>query len=194
MGCAAGWLLKHARERGWQVEGVEIAPEAVAHARSLGLEVFHGDLPAARLPAARFDLVYMGDVLEHVPDCRAVLDEVARVLKPGGWFYLRGPTTTNSIARSLALAVSGALGRTLVLEEPPYHLWEFTPRSLRRLFEGSGLTVVRLAQSKIPPGRPHGEKSTLQRAAMLAFDAVNAPLTRALNVLGDRVVMVGQKR
>jgi SAM-dependent methyltransferase len=193
VGCASGWLLKHAAQRGWQAQGVEIAPDAVAHARAQGLDVFQGDLLAARFPAAHFDLVYMGDVLEHAHDCRAVVDEAARILKPGGLIYLRGPITTHSLARSLALGLYGALGRTLVLREVPYHLWEFRPGSLRRLMEDAGLRVVRMRQSKIPPGRARGRKSALERAMMAAIDAVNLPLTTIFNVRGDRVVMVARK-
>ena len=194
VGCAGGWLLKHAAERGWNAEGVELSADAVAHARGLGLEVFQGDVLAARMPGEAFDLVYLGDVLEHVPDCRATLAECVRLLKPGGILYLRGPITTHSLARSLALAVCDALGQTLVQREPPYHLWEFTPRSLRRLFEACGLEVVRSRQSKIPPGRAHGQKTALQRIAMSLIDAVNLPLTALFNVRGDRIVMVGKKR
>ncbi len=193
VGCASGWLLKHAAERGWQAQGVEIAPDAVVHARAQGLEVFQGDLLAARFPAAHFDLVYMGDVLEHALDCRAVVEEVARILKPGGLFYLRGPITTHSLARSLALGLYRALGRTLVLREVPYHLWEFTPRPLARLIEAAGLSVVRVRQSKIPPGRARGRKSALERGVMAAIDAVNLPLTTLLNVRGDRVVVVARR-
>jgi SAM-dependent methyltransferase len=193
VGCAGGWLLKHALERGWAAQGVELSSAAVAHARGLGLEVFEGDLTGAALPAASFDLVYMGDVLEHLPDAKAALDEVARVLRPGGHLYLRGPITTNSLARRLALAVYRAAGATIVLREPPYHLWEFTPRSLRGLFARAGLEITRLAQSKIPPGRPHGRKNALERGALFALDALNLPLTRLLNVAGDRVVIVGRK-
>lgn len=193
VGCASGWLLKHAIERGWQAEGVEIAPDAVAHARAQGLEVTQGDLLAARLPDARFDLVYMGDVLEHVPDCRATVLEVARILKPGGWFYLRGPITTHSLARSLALAVTGAFGGTLVLREPPYHLWEFTPGPLATLMAAAGLEVVSMRQSKIPPGHARGRKSVLERALMAAIDAVNLPLTALFNARGDRVVLVARR-
>jgi SAM-dependent methyltransferase len=193
VGCAGGWLLRHAAERGWKVLGVEVSAPAVAHARSLGLEIHHGGLADAGLPDGGFDLVYLGDVLEHVPDCRATLLEAARLLATGGHVYLRGPITTHSLARRAALAACGLAGRTLVLREPPYHLWEFTPRSLRRLFDACGLAVVRLRQSKIPPGRPHGEKTPLQRAAIAAIDAVNVPLTRAFNVWGDRVVIVGRK-
>jgi SAM-dependent methyltransferase len=194
VGCAGGWLLKHAIERGWQAQGVELSSEAVRHARALSLEVFEGELAAAALPAGQFDLIYMGDVLEHVPDCRAVLEECSRVLKPGGVLYLRGPTTTNSLARSLALAVFGAMGRTITLREPPYHLWEFTPGPLRALFERCGLHVEHVRESKIPPGRAHGSKSVIERAVMAAIDTVNAPLTAAFNARGDRIVMVGRKR
>ena len=193
VGCATGWLLQHAHECGWHAQGVELSPDAVAHARARGLDVFLGGLLEARLPAAHFDLVFMGDVLEHVPDCRAVAAEVVRILKPGGRFYLRGPVTTNSIARALALRLYRALGRTIVLPEVPYHLWEFTPRSLVRLMTAVGLDVTRLRQSKIPPGRTRGRKSAAQRAAMITLDTLNVPLTRFFNVRGDRVVLVARK-
>jgi SAM-dependent methyltransferase len=193
VGCASGWLVHHANQRGWQAQGVELSPDAAARARAMGLDVFQGDLLSARLPGGHFDLVYMGDVLEHVPDCRAVVDEVARLLRPGGCFYLRGPITTNSLARSLAISVYGALGRTLVLDEVPYHLWEFTPGSLARLVNAAGLAVRRMRQAKIPPGHARGRKSAMQRAAMYALDFVNQPLTKFLNAKGDRVVMVAGK-
>jgi SAM-dependent methyltransferase len=194
VGCAGGWLLKAATERGWTARGVELSGAAVARARALGLDVFHGTLEDASLAAASFDVAYLGDVLEHVPDCRATLAEVARALAPGGHLYLRGPITTHSLARRVALAAYGLVGREIVLREPPYHLWEFTPGPLTRLAHAAGLEVVRLTQSKIPPGRAHGAKSPLQRAAMAAIDTLNLPITRAFNVLGDRVVMIARKR
>lgn len=194
VGCASGFLLKHARERGWEVEGVEPSADAAARARALGLSVHHGDLRGAKLGEARFDLVYMGDVLEHVPDCREVLVEVCRVLGPGGWLYLRGPMTTHSLARSLGLALYRLAGRTIVLREPPYHLWEFRPRPLLRLFRDTGFEVHSAVQSKIPPGRTHGKKSALQRVAMAAIDTLNVPLTSLFNARGDRIVVVARKR
>ena len=193
VGCAAGWLLHHAAQRGWRAQGVELSESAARFAQDRGLEVFQGELSAAGLPDAAFDVVYMGDVLEHVPDCRATLAEVARLLAPGGHVYLRGPITTHSLARALALWVCGVLRRPLVLREPPYHLWEFTPRPLRRLFETVGLQVVRLEQSKIPPGRAHGAKTAFQRAAMAVFDAVNLPLTQGFGVRGDRVTVIARR-
>ena len=193
VGCASGWLLKHAVARGWNSRGVEPSAPAAAFARSLGLEVFQGDLISASLPSESADLVYMGDVLEHVPDCRATLTEVARILAPSGWLYLRGPITTHSLARSLALRLYGLAGRVIVLREPPYHLWEFRPRPLARLMASAGLETVRLRQTKIPPGRAYGRKSALQATVMSMVDVVNLPVTRAFNARGDRLTLVARK-
>ena len=193
VGCAGGWLLKQATERGWQAKGVELSADAVGHALSLGLDVVRGELAEAGFPPSSFDLVYLGDVLEHVPDCHALVAEVARVLRRGGHLYLRGPITTHSLARSLALGLYRHLPDGIVLREPPYHLWEFTPRSLQALLRTVGFEVLRLEQSKIPPGPPHGEKTPLQRLAMGMIDALNVPLTRAFQVWGDRVVVVARK-
>jgi len=121
------------------------------------------------------------------------MERVARLLAPGGHFFLRGPITTHSIARGLGLRLYALAGRDIVLREPPYHLWEFTPRSLAGLMRRVGLEVVTMEQAKIPPGRPHGKKSMLQQWAMDAMDRVNVPLTRACNALGDRVVMVASR-
>ena len=96
-----------------------------------------------------------------------MLAEVVRVLRPGGHLYLRGPITTHSIARRLGLALYGLAGRPIVQREPPYHLWEFTPQSLARLFRAAGLEVVGSTQSKIPPGRPHGNKGAEAMEALL---------------------------
>ncbi len=193
VGCAHGLLLKRARERDWHTTGVELSPDAVAHARSLGLDVRQGTLVEAGFAEASFDVVYLGDVLEHIPDCREALAEVVRVLAPGGHVVIRGPITTHSLARRLGLFLYGLLGREIVLREPPYHLWEFRPGSLAQLVRRVGFERVTIEQSKIPSGRPHGMKSPLQALVMRALDAVNAPLTRTFNMLGDRALLVARK-
>jgi len=193
VGSSTGWLLLEARERGWEPKGVELSAEAVARSRALGLDVFHGDLTAAALPDQSVDLIYMGDVLEHVPDCRAVIEEVARVLAPGGVLVLRGPITTHSLARSFALSVYRGVGGTITLREPPYHLWEFTPATLRTLLESAGLEWVSARQSKIPPGRAHGAKSVPQQLILFGFDCVNWPLTTLLNARGDRIQLIARR-
>ena len=193
LGCAAGALLEAARDRGWSVQGVEYSAAAAAEAARHDIPVSVGGLEDARLPAASFDVAFAGDVLEHVPDPAAVLEGLARVLVPGGGLVVRGPMATHSIARTLGLVTTAALGRTRRLREPPYHLWEFTPGPLRRLVTRAGFDVESFAQSKTPPARPK-RRGALEGPVLDVLDVLNVAWTKATNTRGDRVTLVARRR
>jgi ubiquinone/menaquinone biosynthesis C-methylase UbiE len=48
-------------------------------------------LTAIQYPDNSFDAIYCSHVLEHIPDDRAAMRELFRVLKPGGWAILQVP-------------------------------------------------------------------------------------------------------
>jgi len=60
--------------------------------------------PLSSLPAASFDLITALDVLEHVDDLASTLRDLMRLLKPGGWLVVSGPTENifYKIGRKLA--------------------------------------------------------------------------------------------
>jgi SAM-dependent methyltransferase len=84
---------------------LHVAPEAALapEFRTIpGVDYLSGDLdPAAamvqmditdiRYPDNSFDVIYCSHVLEHVPDDRRAMRELARVLKPSGWAVLAVP-------------------------------------------------------------------------------------------------------
>lgn len=78
--------------RGAKVTGLDPSHEAIAiargHARQKGLPIFYAVAAGEKLPLPdqSVDCVVSVDVLEHVADLGAVLDEIARVLRPGGIF------------------------------------------------------------------------------------------------------------
>src|SRR5436305_1719428 len=49
-----------------------------------GVQFLQGDMAALPFPAASFDIVTTGYGLRNVPDLNAAIDEIARVLAPGG--------------------------------------------------------------------------------------------------------------
>ena len=49
------------------------------------------DMTQSTLPTASFDGIMCIEVIEHVPDDEALVRQMARVLKPGGWLYLTTP-------------------------------------------------------------------------------------------------------
>jgi SAM-dependent methyltransferase len=192
LGCASGVVLEAARERGWSVQGVEYSADAAAEAARYGIAVAVGGLAEAKLPDLAFDVAFAGDVLEHVPDPALVLAELSRVIAPGGALVVRGPMATHSLARGLGLLVTGALGRTRFLDEPPYHLWEFTPGPLRRLVEAAGFGVESFRQAKTPASGTR-RRAALEGFALTALDTVNVAWTALTNTRGDRCTLVARK-
>jgi 2-polyprenyl-3-methyl-5-hydroxy-6-metoxy-1,4-benzoquinol methylase len=195
LGCASGAVLEAAAARGWTVQGVEYSEDAAAEARRHGVPVAVGGIEDAHLEDGTFDVAVHGDVLEHVPDPAATRAAVARALAPGGALVLRGPIATHSIARAAALAACTALGKTWTLAEPPYHLWEFEPGSLRALVRDAGFRMESFRQTKVPPTLAK-RRSAATRALALplyAIDAVNAAWTSATGALGDRCELVARK-
>jgi SAM-dependent methyltransferase len=131
VGCAYGFTLEVARERGWQVVGVEAAGDVAAATQArLGVTV-HPELIAAGLPADSLDAVTLWDVIEHLPDPRSAAVEVHRVLKPGGLFSVVTPDVGSLAARLLG-------GRWEEMTKMPEHIFFFDRRSLSALLRSAG--------------------------------------------------------
>jgi SAM-dependent methyltransferase len=193
VGCAGGYFLKTARDRGWSPTGVEISESASAFGRDqLDLDIRTGSLESAAFEDAAFDAAYLGDVLEHVPEPMCTLGELHRILRPGGVLLLAGPLTINSLDRRAGFALYRALGKTKILRLPPYHLTEFTPGTLRSALARAGFQTAWLRQSKIPPiWRNVRRRAPAEHVAKLIFDCVNILVTGVSGRLGDRFTALG---
>lgn len=99
LGCGTGDVSAFlATERGLRVVGGDVDPEQVALARSRHAETPHltfAVIDARRLEYddATFDVVVVQNVLHHIPDWRAAVREIARVLRPGGYVLWLDVTT-----------------------------------------------------------------------------------------------------
>ena len=91
VGCATGVFLDFMREKGWEAEGLEIAPGPRRAAENRGFRVDGRELTAAGLEAGRFGWITAWDVIEHLPDPGAALRECHRLLAPGGLLTLSTP-------------------------------------------------------------------------------------------------------
>lgn len=95
LGCGDGRLTKIILDRVGRREmvGIDIDPGETALAERLNLYQTIHVAPANQIPEPdqTFDWVFSNSVLEHIPNLDAVLQEVARVLKPGGLFLLTVP-------------------------------------------------------------------------------------------------------
>lgn len=166
-GCAHGGFLARMTERGWNAEGIDLSAGSVAAARARGQNVRESTIEEARFPDASFDVVTAFYILEHVTDPVGFLREVQRVLSPGGLAVLRVPHTT-PIVRLL-----GFLGIPNTLYDMPSHLFDFSPRVLRRLLEETGFGVLETTPQR-PTLRPRLGDRLITYTGFAAAMAVHA--------------------
>jgi SAM-dependent methyltransferase len=194
IGCAGGVFMDTMRKFGFEVHGVEVSEVAAQFARAhFGLDVFTGDLLEAHLPASSFDVVYMGDVIEHLPDPVGVIKEIVRILADGGVLVVVCPSQTNTIFSRLGFALYTLLGRRVTVSMPPYHLFEYRPSSLGMLLTRCGLTVVQTDAGVLPPGEIAQRGPSLQNAGKKILQYPNALITRLLGIWGDRLTVYARK-
>lgn len=111
IGCGAGLLAEPLARRGAQVTGVDAAAKNIAaarsHAKDAGLRVDYrvGEPATALRSDERFDLVLLLEVVEHVDDVPAIVQQAAARVAPGGVLVA---STIDRTVRSFLLAIVGA--------------------------------------------------------------------------------------
>jgi glycosyltransferase involved in cell wall biosynthesis/SAM-dependent methyltransferase len=147
VGFGGGHLMAAVRADGWRPLGVDVSHAACVVARG-GAPVVQASAEQLPFRAGTLDAVALVNVLDHARCPRAVIQEAARALRPGGLLVVRVP---NGAVHSWATRALGHLGpwvRWRGLDTfPILHLFAFGPVSLRRLVEGAGFEVVSVVNS-----------------------------------------------
>lgn len=141
IGFGNGSLLFTAEEWGYVPVGLDLREANVAALKTLGYEAHRLPVEALEQPA-RFSVVSMADVLEHMPFPRCGLAAAHRLLRPGGALFLSMPNLDNMVWRLLhANGVNPYWG-----EIEHYH--NFSRRRLYALLGESGFEPVEYAVSE----------------------------------------------
>ena len=150
LGCGDGAFAAELVTAGCSVTAVDVAEEAVRRAR---VRVPAADVrrveEGVALPFAEdaFDVVWAGEVLEHVADVVGLLAEVRRVLRWDG--TLLATTPHHGRVSVAALALRGRLEEHF--DPRADHLRFFTTRSLRAVIEDAGFRAVTVHAVEGPP-------------------------------------------
>lgn len=142
IGCGTGNLLDEIAGSNIAGQGIELSAYAVSKAKQKGLKVDQKDLIGAGFSGQSFDGVVLLYVLEHVSNPFAMLAEVQRILKPGGYLFLAVPNY-NYLRIAYDNPLSKALLRNAASLHPEEHLQNFTPATIRRIIQKAGLSIVR---------------------------------------------------
>lgn len=202
-GCGNGAFLIAARAAGFDCEGVELDPKACERASAdSGCPVY--SLEMVRAAGRTYDVIHLGDVLEHLPDPAAAIRDLEPLLAKGGQFFVEGPLEDN---RSLVLLASRLFGsvkkglkRPLYGDLPPFHLLRATARAQRAFFEerlGHRIQAYRIWESGWPyrnPGdwllHPGSAGGFVRQSIGLAAIAAGKLLARTPLRVGNRFATV----
>ncbi len=111
VGCGGGLLTEPMRRLGAEVTGIDPAPRNIGvartHAEQAGLKITYLPCAAEDLieTGGKFDIVLAMEVVEHVADVGAFIQDCAKLVSPNGLLFL---ATLNRTAKSFAFAIVGA--------------------------------------------------------------------------------------
>lgn len=152
VGCGEGRFAAALLGAGAAVVAVDVAQEPLrrARARVHGLDARLID-PQGAWPFedASFDVVWAGEVVEHVADTAAWLSELRRVLRSGGALLLSTPNVGPVALLRAALSPAAFAARFDPLGD---HLRFYDRRTLTRLIGEFGFQDVRVRPAAGPPG------------------------------------------
>ena len=144
IGAATGIMMEQARERGFDVYGVEAAEDGAALiAGKFGRDHVINDYFGEKdfWEPGFFDVICMSDLFEHVRDPNTVIDKVYNLLRPEGYVILILPDTGSLSGRLLGRHWSQFI---------PEHLFSYSRKNIRMLLSKHGFAV-----EHIGPGKKH---------------------------------------
>jgi 2-polyprenyl-3-methyl-5-hydroxy-6-metoxy-1,4-benzoquinol methylase len=166
VGCGEGRFAAALAAAGAEVVGIDVAEEPLRRARELhpelDLRLADGEGPWD-LPDAGFDVVWAGEVIEHVADTAAWLSEVRRMLRPGGRLLLSTPAHGLRVRLGLALSERAFARHFDPLGD---HLRFYTRPMLIQLLEEFGFERVVVRRAR---GSSSARRLLLARAVRSRF-------------------------
>jgi 2-polyprenyl-3-methyl-5-hydroxy-6-metoxy-1,4-benzoquinol methylase len=141
VGCYDGTIGEVLAKNNNDVYGVEISIKAIKQAKLKNIEVCIVDIDRG-LPFCNdvFDVVFAGEIIEHVLDVDFFLDEIKRVLAPGGYLVLTTPNLA-SLGRRMLLLLGKSPFIDVSLSGGAGHVRYFVKDSLVNLLKNHGFEL-----------------------------------------------------
>jgi 2-polyprenyl-3-methyl-5-hydroxy-6-metoxy-1,4-benzoquinol methylase len=136
LGCGTGAFLDTMQHANWKCSGIEPDENARQKAQELyGLQVKATD-EFYNFPSETFDAITLWHVLEHVHDLHSYIQQLRKLLAPGGKLFIAVPNY-NSADEKMYNEYWAAY-------DVPRHLYHFSPKAMRQLMDTHGLEIEKM--------------------------------------------------
>ena len=132
IGCATGAMLHYLAKRGWNVSGVEISPSGEYARSKRRIKVSSLPLEENHYEAGSYDVILASHLIEHLNNPASLVNEVFRLLKPGGHFFVTTPNIAGFQAK-----LYRSRWRSAIFD----HLYLFSIKTLKALLEKTGFKI-----------------------------------------------------
>jgi len=161
IGCGDGYITKLiSKKTSAEPHGIDISGNAVKTARKRGVKAKEADLDEGRIsyPKNYFDVVFCGDILEHIYNTEVLLENIYRILKTGGYVIISVPNVASWYNRFFLLigwmpiwieSSSKTYTGNPFLKEGVGHIHAFTEKSLKELVRLNGFKIEKTKGSPI---------------------------------------------
>lgn len=134
IGSGTGFFAGFMKTKGWNVLGIEINEKARNFSRKeFGIGVLEPS-EIKNVEPASFDCITLWHVLEHFYDPYKYMEDISRLLRPGGKIIIALPNSGSYDCSKY--------GEYWAAWDVPRHLWHFTPNSFRRFSENTGFEIT----------------------------------------------------
>jgi 2-polyprenyl-3-methyl-5-hydroxy-6-metoxy-1,4-benzoquinol methylase len=142
IGFGAGHFLRSASSAGYDVYGIDVDTSNYDRlSKEFPGHILNCDVYEANYPSGMFDVTYMRDVFEHVPNPKPLLRELNRATRDGGLVFIEVPNIEGLIYKAVAQRHVVVFGFA--------HLNYWSPETVRRVLELTGFEVVQMIHESL---------------------------------------------
>ena len=196
-GCGAGKLLKDVSNIGWEAVGFEFDPATAAKYSAAGGVRIVSDVNDLG-PEFSADVVYLGDVVEHLTELEEQFPRILELVRPGGYLMAHGPLEANRNLFFRVLRLRRRLNPGKIQNMPPYHVFLATTHGQQWFFRRFGLEqlLFRTFESEHPaPSKLSvSDLTNLRNLSLFAVRKISQAVTKLSNAqIGNRYFYVGRR-
>ncbi len=145
-----------------------------------------------------FDIIFLGDVLEHLCDPLDVLEQLGALLGPEGLFIIQGPLEGAVTISNALLSVKARMLSKSPSNFPPYHVSLATRAAIVKALEYNRLAIKKLVVTEpLWPAPKFGSKASFHSLAALVFSLtkiVDMFISKLLPYFGTRFFLIATKK